>query len=83
MTKLDVTKARQAFAETVNQVAYKGERVLIQKHGKPVAALVPVADLELIEWLEDQIDVEEARRIMADAADRIVPWKKAKARLGL
>ena len=83
MTKLDVTKARQAFAETVNQVAYKGERVLIQKHGKPVAALVPVADLELIEWLEDQIDVEEARRIMADAADRIVPWKEAKARLGL
>jgi prevent-host-death family protein len=83
VTKLDVTKARQAFAETVNQVAYKGERVLIQKHGKPVAALVPVADLELIEWLEDQIDVEEARRIMADAADRIVPWKKAKARLGL
>ena len=83
MTKLDVTKARQAFAETVNQVAYKGERVLIQKHGKPVAALVPVADLELIEWLEDQIDVEEARRIMADAADRIVPWKEAKVRLGL
>ena len=83
MTKLDVTKARQAFAETVNQVAYKGERVLIQKHGKPVAALVPVADLELIEWLEDQIDVEEARRIMADAADRIVSWKEAKARLGL
>jgi len=83
VTKLDVTKARQAFAETVNQVAYKGERVLIQKHGKPVAALVPVADLELIEWLEDQIDVEEARRIMADAADRIVPWKEAKARLGL
>jgi prevent-host-death family protein len=83
VTKLDVTKARQAFAETVNQVAYKGERVLIQKHGKPVAALVPVADLELIEWLEDQIDVEEARRIMADAADRIVAWKEAKARLGL
>ena len=83
MTKLDVTKARQAFAETVNQVAYKGERVLIQKHGKPVAALVPVADLELIEWMEDQIDVEEARRVMADAADRIVPWKEAKARLGL
>lgn len=83
MTKLDVTKARQAFAETVNHVAYKGERVLIQKHGKPVAALVPVADLELIEWLEDQIDVEEARRIMADAGDRIVPWKEAKARLGL
>jgi prevent-host-death family protein len=67
----------------VNHVAYKGERVLIQKHGKPVAALVPVADLELIEWLEDQIDVEEARRIMADAGDRIVPWKEAKARLGL
>ena len=83
MTKLDVTKARQAFAETVNQVAYKGERVLIQKHGKPVAGLVPVADLELLEWLEDQIDVEEARRIMADTTDRIVPWKEAKARLGL
>ena len=83
MNKLDVTKARQAFAETVNQVSYKGERVLIHKHGKPVAALVPVADLELIEWLEDQIDVEEARRIMADAADRIVPWKEAKTRLGL
>lgn len=37
MTTIDVTKGRKELAETVNRVAYRADRVLIRKHGKPVA----------------------------------------------
>src|SRR3954468_10045222 len=43
-------------SETVNQVAYGKERVLVTRHGKALVALVPVEDLELIEAMEDRID---------------------------
>jgi prevent-host-death family protein len=84
MTRMHATKARQTFAETVNRVAYKGERIVLERHGKPVLALVPVADLELLEELEDRIDLEEARKALRAArGKRTLPWAKVKAELNL
>lgn len=57
--------ARDRFADTLNRVAYRGERIVLERHGKPVAALVSLDDLELLEHLEDRADVEavgKARR---------------------
>ena len=67
MTALAMTKAREEFAETVNRVAYTKERILVEKHGKAVAAVVPVEDVELLQALEDRIDLEEARAALAEA----------------
>ena len=39
------------------RVAYKGERIVLERHGKDVAALVSVEDLELLEELEDRTDL--------------------------
>jgi prevent-host-death family protein len=39
-----VTEARRQIAELVNRVAYAGERIVLTKHGKPVAMLVPVSE---------------------------------------
>ncbi len=47
--EIPVTQARSDLAELVNRVAYSGERVMLTRHGKPLAALVPVADLEALE----------------------------------
>lgn len=44
-----MTQARADLADLVNRVAYSGERVMLTRHGKPLAALVPVADLESLE----------------------------------
>ena len=80
---LDLTQARARFTESVNRVTYRGERILIQKHGRPVAALVPVEDLALIRELEDRIDLEDARKALAEAKGKLIPWETVKRRLGL
>lgn len=80
---LDLTRARASFTESVNRVSYRGERIVIQKHGRPVAALVPVEDLALIRELEDRIDLEDARKALADANGKTIPWETVKRELGL
>jgi prevent-host-death family protein len=44
-----VTQARAELAELVNRVGYTGERIVLTRHGRPLAALVPVEDLEALE----------------------------------
>jgi prevent-host-death family protein len=44
-----VTQARAELAELVNRVGYTGERIVLTRHGRPFAALVPVEDLEALE----------------------------------
>lgn len=51
---IPVTQARAELADLVNTVGYAGERILLTKHGKPLAALVPVSDLEALEAQEAQ-----------------------------
>jgi prevent-host-death family protein len=49
--EIPVTQARADLADLVNRVAYSGDRVVLTRHGKPVAALVSAEDLELLEQL--------------------------------
>jgi prevent-host-death family protein len=83
MASVSVAEARETLAETLNRVTYRGERVVIQKRGKPVAALVPVEDLRLLEQLEDRLDLEAARQALAEAKGRRIPWPTLKRQLGL
>jgi len=52
MEDLSISEARDSLAEIVNRVAYRGERVILRRHGKPVAALVSATDLERLSALE-------------------------------
>jgi prevent-host-death family protein len=84
MVKVEATAARNAFSDILNKVAYGRDRVVIERRGKVVAALVPVEDLRLLELLEDRLDVEAARKALANPKNRVrVPWEKVKASLGL
>ena len=67
MAALTVSKAREVFAETVNRVAYTNERVMVERRGKAVAAMVPVEDVELLQFLEDHMDLDDARAAIAEA----------------
>lgn len=81
---VSVTAARESFSDLVNQVAYAGERVELERHGKPVAAIVSIEDVRLLQALEDRLDVEAAEAALADPANReFIPWEKVKADLGL
>jgi prevent-host-death family protein len=81
MTRLSVNDVRNDFAETLNRVRYQGERVVVERRGKGVAALVPVEDLELLQALEDRIDLAAARKALKEPGR--IPWEKVKKDLGL
>jgi prevent-host-death family protein len=52
MAELSITEARETLAEIVNRVAYQGERVVLHRHGKAVAALISAADLKRLAELD-------------------------------
>ncbi|MBD3241738.1 MAG: type II toxin-antitoxin system prevent-host-death family antitoxin [Chitinivibrionales bacterium] len=83
MSHLAVKEARRDFADLLNRVAYGGERVLIDRHGKPVAALVSVEDLALLEELENSDDAKVARKRLAAERAKAVPYEQARRELGL
>ena len=86
MTHLTVGEARSNLADALNRVAYKGERIIIRRRDKDVAALIPVEDLRLLERLveeeEDRLDVEAARKALAESDERI-PYERVRKELGL
>ena len=86
MTRLNVSKAREAFPELVNRAAYGKERMIVSRHGKDVAAVISMEDLELLERLSraemDRIDREEARTAMKEAkAKGTIPLREAMRKL--
>jgi prevent-host-death family protein len=76
------SKARVDFAEIINQVAYGGERVVLDRHGKPIAAIIPIEDLTFLEEIEDRMDVEAANHALAQSNER-VPYERTRRELGL
>ena len=52
MAAVDTVQARIHLGDLLNRALYRGERTVIERFGRPVAALVPLADLERLEQLE-------------------------------
>ncbi len=84
MVRKPVSEAREDLAETLNLVRYKGERIVLHRRGRDVAALVPVEDLQLLEDLEDRIDLEVAREALKEAEkEGTISWSEVKKKLGI
>ena len=47
--KIRVTEAKAQFSALIARVGYAGERFVIERRGRPLAALVSVEDLERLE----------------------------------
>ena len=81
---MSVVKARDQLADVLNRVAYAGERVVLERRGKGVAAVVSMEDLALLEAAEDEHWAKEARKakaMMKRKGERPVPWNRVKAEL--
>jgi prevent-host-death family protein len=84
MSSFNTTDARDNLAEVLNRVAYAKDRVRITRRGRDIAAVVPIEDLELIERLEDEIDLREANKALAEARKKgTIPWDQVKKEFGL
>ena len=81
MYHVRTTQLRCEIGAVVSRAEYGKERVVIERRGKPVAAVVPIEDLVALEKLQDLLDIEGAERILADPDSEWIPWEEAKAEL--
>lgn len=79
--EMNMVDVRDNLAEVINRVAYAGERVILRRHSKNVAAIVSMEDLQLLDALEDRADVKAALRARKEKG--AVPLQEIKARLGM
>lgn len=71
-SRISASKARDEFADIINRVAYGGETVLVYRRKKPVAAVIPIDDLKMLEEIEEQIDIRMGRKAMRDKGRNIL-----------
>ena len=85
MTTLNASKARIP-TDTFNRVAYGGERVRVEHRTGGAVAIISIDDLELLEYLEDQLDIEAAYKALTEMkakGEEPVAWEDVKGRLGI
>jgi len=83
MTKIGVSDARTHLSEVVDRTRYTHERVVLTKRGREVGAIVSMEDLKLLEMLEDQLDIELARKAIAESDGQSIPYQAVREKLGL
>jgi len=82
MTRLTASQLREDMATAINKVAFGGERIVLQRNNKDVAALVPMEDLTLLRELEDRADLVEIRKALEEPGSNI-RWEDIKKELGI
>ena len=77
---MTVSELGAHVGDTLRRVRRQRERVVVEDEGKPIAAVIPIEDLDLLEALEDRYDIDEADRAEAESAGQpTVPWRQVKA----
>lgn len=82
MSVLSAAEFRNNTAETLNRVAYGKERIILGRRGEPIAALISLEDLSLLQRLEDQMDLEAIAASKHEEGES-VPWDTLKRELDL
>ena len=73
-TTIKAADARSRWSRILNAVIHGGERVLIERSGVPVAAIISADDLARLQRLEAERDmrfrvIDRARKAFADVPD--------------
>ena len=64
---MTVAEAKNRFSDVLRRAEYGGERVVVERHGKPVAAIVSTEDLRRLEATDEAVDLRDARAALAEA----------------
>ena len=84
VSAVTVADARGGLAELLNRVAYGKERLVITRHGREIAALVPVEDLHLANRLRRFVARKDVARALEEVdAGKSASWEKLRSELGL
>ena len=83
-TAVSVADARSDLADLLNRVAYGKERLVITRHGRELAALVPIEDLQLVNRLRRFVARKDLARALAELdAGKAPSWEQLREELGL
>ena len=83
-TAVSVADARSDLADLLNRVAYGKERLVITRHGRELAALVPIEDLQLVNRLRRFVARKDVARALAELdAGKAPSWERLREELGL
>lgn len=83
MTPLYIDPAHENLESAIDQVILNGERIIFHREGRPLAALITVEELEILqelENLEDQHDIKVAEQSQEELG--IILWDDIKAKFG-
>ena len=72
-------EARKHLSEIINKVAYGKDPVILTRRGEKIAALISMEELELLQFIEDHIDIEDAKKALAEPGENISAenlWKE-------
>ncbi|MCC8368527.1 MAG: type II toxin-antitoxin system Phd/YefM family antitoxin [Rickettsia endosymbiont of Oxypoda opaca] len=70
MGSITTASAREHFSEIINRTSYGKERIVLSRRGKDLAAIVPLEDLKLIEIIEDQLDLQDAKEAVKEVKQK-------------
>jgi prevent-host-death family protein len=82
MNRLTASELREDLSTALNKVAFGGERIVLERNNKEVAALVPIEDLAVLRELEDRADLDAIKKALKEKG-RNIPWEKVKKELGI
>lgn len=84
MSRATARKPAAPVSESALDRARHGERVVLRQGKKAVAAVVPIADLRLLQKLENEEDLRDIHAARIEMKRKgTIPWEKVKAELGL
>jgi len=84
LKKITTADARKKFANIINQLAFGNESFVLTRRGKPIAAIVSMKELKLLQDLKNRIDIdmEDAWKPKNEPGEPI-PWEELKKELEL
>jgi prevent-host-death family protein len=56
---IGIAKARESFSELINRVAFGGERYMVERRGKPLAALISAKEYQQLIELLGEVGVND------------------------
>ena len=74
--------ARKKISNIINRVAFGDESFVLTRRGEPMAALVSMKELKLLQEIEDQIDIDDAWKAKNEPGEPI-PWEDLKKELDI
>jgi len=80
--KISAADARKKFSNIINRVAYGKESFVLTRRGEPLAAIVSIQDLKLLQELEEQMDIEDAWKARKEPGENI-SWEQLREELDL